>query len=53
MYLIGGTSLGLVDTEQIINDLEPPAGIAPAGTIFNTLTEFGISWTNYNFDFPV
>jgi len=54
MYLIGATSLGLVDTEQIIlGRIPPPAGNPPAGTIFDTLTTFGISWANYLFDFPV
>ena len=41
-YLIAGTSMGDVNTGQTNANMQPPAG-----TIFNTLDKFGISWTNY------
>jgi phospholipase C len=48
MYLLAATSVGLVDTSQIIpGRTPPPAGNPAAGTIFNTLDTFNISWTNY------
>ncbi|KAF8813398.1 phosphoesterase-domain-containing protein [Phlegmacium glaucopus] len=42
MYLIAGTSMGIVNTNQNITGLVPPAG-----TIFNTFDSFNISWTDY------
>jgi phospholipase C len=48
MYQIAATSLGLVDTSQIIPGRDPaPAGNPDRGTIFNVLEEYNISWTNY------
>jgi phospholipase C len=43
MYLIAGTSMGIVNTGQLdIIGLKPPSG-----TIVNTLDEYNISWANY------
>jgi phospholipase C len=43
MYLIGATSMGVVNTGQV-DDI---GLIPPGGTIFNTLDKFNISWENY------
>lgn len=49
-YLLAGTSAGQID------DTGSAASFAvattPNGTIFNTLTRYNISWTNYVADFP-
>ncbi len=44
-YLMGGTSLGLID--DVLNSDRPPNG-----TIFETLNAHGISWRNYYSDNP-
>lgn len=48
MYLIAGTSMGITNDNEDMSKLVPPAG-----TIFNTLDKFNISWTNYVSDFPL
>ncbi|KAF8516660.1 phosphoesterase family-domain-containing protein [Gautieria morchelliformis] len=47
MYLIAATSLGITEDNQDISQLQPAAG-----TIFNTLDKFNISWTDYVAQFP-
>jgi phospholipase C len=46
-YLIGATSVGMIDD---VGDLSSP--VPPAGTIFNVLDAHGISWVNYATSFP-
>ncbi|KAH8803709.1 phosphoesterase family-domain-containing protein [Xylogone sp. PMI_703] len=41
MYLIGGTSLGVVNTGQNLT------GLPVVDTIFDRLTQYGVSWKNY------
>ncbi|KAJ5624449.1 Phosphoesterase family protein [Penicillium lagena] len=41
-FLIAGTPRGIVD-----DNVNLTAGYAPAGTIFNELDKYGISWNNY------
>ncbi len=49
-YLIAGTSAGMTDDSGV--SLVNLATLAPAGTIFNMLDKYGISWENYVSSFP-
>jgi phospholipase C len=43
MYLMAGTSMGIVDTDQWSALIQ----VAPSGTIFDTLDNYDIGWVNY------
>jgi phospholipase C len=53
-YLVAATSAGMVDDIGTSpGNAVPDAGLAlPAGTIFNLLDLFGISWANYVASYP-
>ncbi|HEY2436469.1 MAG TPA: alkaline phosphatase family protein [Solirubrobacteraceae bacterium] len=55
-YLIAATSSGMTDdVGGSIGNLEPDAllGTPANGTIFDRLSLAGISWTDYNYEFPL
>jgi phospholipase C len=47
MYLFAGTSMGITDDNMNQSTILPPAG-----TIFNKLDQFNITWTDYVAEFP-
>jgi phospholipase C len=49
-YLIAGTSAGMTDNGDLT---ALTAVVPPAGTLFNLLDKFGISWENYVDTFPL
>jgi phospholipase C len=54
-FLIAGTSLGMTDDiGTSVGGIEPDLllGVPPNGTIFERLSNAGISWADYNTSFP-
>jgi phospholipase C len=51
-FLIAGTSAGMTDDISITNFAELLFPVPVNGTIFNSLTANGISWTDYVFSYP-
>jgi phospholipase C len=47
-FLIGGTSMGMVDDSQLLLVTTPPKN----GTIFTQMTKHGISWKDYYAAYP-
>jgi phospholipase C len=55
-FLIAGTSAGMVgDVETNLSEASSDVALAlpPNGTIFDRLTQYGISWTDYCADWPL